>query len=220
MCGRYALVGEPDQIQKRFGVKKTPIDFKPETNVTPGSMMPVILSENPDAAVLAKWGLIPFWASDPKIGYKMINARAETIAEKPAFRKSFLTQRCLIPATGFYEWLKTDTDRIPYFFHIKDQDIFAFAGLYDRWKDVEGRELLTFTIITTSPNSLVEKIHNRMPAILAENSEKFWLDKNLSERSKLEQLLTPYASDKMVINQVPKIVNYSSYDNKEQLKIM
>lgn len=203
MCGRYALNAEPDVLQKRFGLKKIPVDYT-KVNVTPGSMMPVILSENPTCAVLAKWGYVPYWAKDPKIGYKMINARSETLLEKPAFKKSFLSQRCIIPATGFYEWFRTETEKVPYYFYLSRMNVFAFAGLYDRWRDVENRELLTFTIITTQPNSIVSRIHNRMPVILGENTESSWLDNKLTDFSVLQSFLGSYSAQNMELKPVLK----------------
>lgn len=153
-------------------------------------------------AVLMRWGLIPSWAKDPKIGYKMINARSESILEKPSFKKPFLSQRCLIPASGFYEWQHLDNKKIPYYFKLKDQDLFAFAGLYDEWKDPEGYPLKTFTIITTEPNEVVAPIHNRMPVILPEKSEDIWLDHTISDPQKLLSLLTPYKNSEMILEKL------------------
>src|SRR5205814_3605401 len=133
----------------------------------PSQDMPVVLAKEPEKPKIEimKWGLVPFWSKEPKPSYSTINARAEGIADKPAYRKPIRSQRCIIPADGFYEWQKTGDGKLPYFIHLKDGDLFGFAGLYDIYKDKEGNELKTFTIITTDANELMAPIHNRMPVI-------------------------------------------------------
>lgn len=168
--------------------------------------------KNPEnEAILMRWGLIPSWANPPaggpKISYKMINARADTLMQKPSFKKPFLTQRCLIPATGFYEWQHIEEKKIPYYFKLKSGDLFAFAGLYDEWKNLEGYPLKTFTIITTEPNEIVAPVHNRMPVILPEKSEDIWLDNTISDPQKLLSLLTPYKSFNMEVEKIEKLTS-------------
>jgi putative SOS response-associated peptidase YedK len=214
MCGRYALDGNPVAIGKRFGLQVSLRQITPHFNVAPGMMMPIIKLEKEPVAVLAKWGLIPFWATDPRIGYRMINARAETLAEKPAFRKPFISRRCLVPASGFYEWRVFDKEKVPYFIRLKDAELFTFAGLYDIWKDVEGKQLLTFTIITTAPNKLMEPIHNRMPAILTPQSEKDWLNPD-SAPGKLGEMLKPYPEKDMTAHPISTHVNNPDNDTRE-----
>lgn len=214
MCGRYALDGNPETIGKRFGLQVTVRQITPHFNVAPGMMMPVIKLEKEPVAVLAKWGLIPFWATDPKIGYKMINARAESLIEKPSFKNPFISQRCLVPASGFYEWRLIDKEKVPYFIRLKKSGLFAFAGLYDIWKDVEGKQLLTFTIITTTPNKLLEPIHNRMPAIIPAESEKDWLNPD-NTVDELNRILKPYLEEDLTVYPVSPLVNNPDNDTRE-----
>lgn len=214
MCGRYALLSDPEEIRQRFGLKEIP-GVSPRFNVCPGQMMPVILSENPATAVLAKWGLIPSWAKDPNIGYRMINARAESISDKPAFRQSLKFRRCLIPATGFYEWMHVDREKIPYYFSLADSKIFAFAGLYDRWSDAEGKQLLTFTIITTEPSSVVRQVHDRMPVILPPETESDWLDISITDRTVPDKMLFSRMKPDLHFYQVSKDVNNPENDSSD-----
>jgi putative SOS response-associated peptidase YedK len=225
MCGRYALVTDSEKIKQRFGLTHSPA-FSARYNVAPGSSMPVVLSENPKTAVLARWGLVPFWAKDPKIGYRMINARAETVTEKPAFRRPFMTKRCLVPASGFYEWKplrqaqgesihgnKGKPEKVPFHIKLKDDTVFSFAGLYDTWKDAEGMEITTFTIITTTPNETVMNIHDRMPVILEERSESVWLDTKGQDRAALHRLLKPFPAARVDAYPVSTAVNDPSNDD-------
>ncbi|OGG08923.1 hypothetical protein A2154_02985 [Candidatus Gottesmanbacteria bacterium RBG_16_43_7] len=232
MCGRYALAGSPDKIEKRFGVREASFKFSSKYNVTPGAMMPIVKHDVDDTvAVLAKWGLVPFWAKDPAIGYKMINARAETVIEKPAFRKAFTQGRCLVPTSGFYEWTplrpsissglrgagSLKREKIPYFIHLKSADIFSFAGLFDIWHDAEGRDLLTFTILTTEPNSVIADIHSRMPVILSKAQENVWISPS-SKTDTLTAFLTPLPSTDIEAYKVSTAVNNPENDSPELLK--
>ncbi len=192
MCGRYTLITNTN-FYKRFSilVEDSSIDITSNYNVSPGRIMPVIISNSPNRVVMMKWGLIPYWAKDPKVGYKMINARADSVSSKPSFKTSFKSRRCLVPASGFYEWQKNGNKKTPYYFKAKDEELIAFAGLYDIWKDAQGKEILTYTIITTNANEYVKNIHDRMPVILSRNEEKTWLDTNINENILLK-LLDPY----------------------------
>ena len=147
MCGRYTLI-ETDGLNTCFDADNDLKDLCPNYNVAPGQIMPVVNHNSPNKLELMKWGLVPFWAKDSQIGYKMINARAEGIQDKPSFRSALKTKRCLVPTTGFYEWKKENDIKQPYFIHLKNQEMFSFAGLYETWKDAEGNELKTYTIIT------------------------------------------------------------------------
>jgi len=206
MCGRFLLDTTPDAIQKRFRTEPPIPMFRPLTQVLPGMMLPVIIAkESKRQGMLMRWGFIPSWAKDPKIGYKMINARAETIQEKPTFRSSFLTKRCLIPTTGFYEWKHEEVNRkTPYIFRLPHTPLFAFAGLYDEWKDAEGVPLSTFTIITTTPNAVVAPVHDRMPVILPSKHEEIWLHTDASKASILLPLLKSYPDDDMEASEAKK----------------
>ena len=181
-------------------------NLEPNYNVSPSFVMPVITKNSPKKIQFMKWGLIPSWAKDPSIGNKLINARAESILEKPSFKNSFKNKRCLVPATGFYEWKKDENTKIPYYFKPKDDSIFSFAGLYDVWVDAEGKEILSYTIITTEPNELMRPIHNRMPVILRIEDEDKWLYLN-SKYSELIDLLKPSESETLEKYQVSSEVN-------------
>jgi len=190
-------------------------NLEPNYNVSPSFVMPVITKKSPKKIQFMKWGLIPSWAKDPSIGNKMINARAESILEKPSFRNSFKNKRCLVPATGFYEWKKDENIKIPYYFKPKDDSIFSFAGLYDLWVDAEGKEILSYTIITTEANEIMKPIHNRMPIILQKMDEDKWLDLS-SKDLELIDLLKPSESETLEKYQVSSEVN-NPRNNSENL---
>jgi putative SOS response-associated peptidase YedK len=160
-----------------------------------------------------RWGLIPFWSKDAKTGYKMINARAEQIAERPAFREPFESRRCLIPADGFYEWAKKGKAKSPYCFALVDDSIFAFAGIWDRWRNPEKELIKTFSIITTSANALVSEIHDRMPVILEYENYDVWLDPGFRRVEPLLDLLMPYRADSMRRYRVSARVNSAQNDD-------
>ena len=159
-----------------------------------------------------RWGLIPFWAKDPAIGNRLINARAETVAEKPSFRSAFAKRRCLVVADGFYEWRPEGKRKVPVYIFLKSKKPFGFAGLYENWKDPGGREIRTCTIITTEANDLVRPIHDRMPVILPEGVEDRWLDPSEGSRERLQAILTPYPAGEMAAFEVTSIVNSAAHD--------
>jgi putative SOS response-associated peptidase YedK len=162
-----------------------------------------------------QWGLIPSWAKDPKIGNKLINARAETLAEKPSFRNAFKRRRCLIIADGFYEWQKLEKRKQPYYIKMQDGKPFAFAGLWENWKSPEGEEVISCTIVTTAANSLMEPIHDRMPVILSLDECDRWLDSSVSDPQVLQSLLKPYKSDEMQAISVSATVNNPANETAE-----
>jgi putative SOS response-associated peptidase YedK len=212
MCGRYTFV-ETKHLKKRFKLQNDLEDLTPRYNVAPGSLMPVITHKKENIAEVMRWGLVPHWAKDPKIGYRMINARAETLMEKPTWRKPFLSTRCLIPASGFFEW-QHQNGKQPYFIHLDHEPLFAFAGLYDQWLDAENRPLNTFTIITTRANEVVGKLHDRMPVILDQKDEANWLDPDNREPDSLQKLLVPYPAAKMVT--YPVSININNPKNEDE----
>lgn len=217
MCGRFVFTpGLSGNFRKRFSVENQ-LSLEDRYNIAPGQLVPVVTRKSPNRAENMKWGLIPFWAKDPRIGYRLINARSETVAAKPSFRKAFRIQRCLVPANGFYEWKQTD-GKTPYYIHLKDNGLFAFAGIFDVWKDAEGYEVKTFTILTTSPNSLVASIHSRMPAMLKEPDEEVWLDPSVQEPNRLLVLLSPYDPSDLDAYPVSKAVNSARIDNETLIK--
>jgi len=214
MCGRFAIAHIPGMFA-RFGVRGTTTDFVPRYNIAPSQEVPIIVRESPNKAVMMRWGFVPFWAKDPKIGNRMINARAETITKSPAFRVSIKSKRCLVPSTGFYEWKKTGGRKAPYYCHLKDDSFFAFAGIYDRWKGAEGLELVTFTILTTVPNQLIGTVHDRMPVILNREDEDLWLREEPLEEPELKRLFKPYPSRPLEIYEVSTDVNSPTNDYRE-----
>ena len=217
MCGRITLTTDQDDLQSRFGyVGPSGALFPPRYNIAPTQTHPIVrVNEDRRVLVIMRWGLVPFWAKDVKSGYKMINAKSETLTEKASFRTPFKKKRCLVIADGFYEWSKTAKKgtKIPYRFVLKSSEPFAFAGLWDEWQSPEGEKLFTFTIITTNANELMNSIHDRMPVILNEKDEGMWLDPRLSDTDKLSTLLKPYPSDEMEAYKVSTIVNSPKNDS-------
>ncbi|GIQ69206.1 putative SOS response-associated peptidase YoqW [Xylanibacillus composti] len=187
----------------------------PRYNVAPGQLIPAIVHDGTKNRLgELKWGLVPNWAQDAKGGFKMINARAETVREKPAFRASFQRKRCIIPADGFYEWKETkDRRKQPMRIVLRDRSLFAMAGLYDTWMAPDGSKLSTCTIITTAPNALMRDIHDRMPVILRREDEALWLDRRESNEDRLLALLQPYPADEMEAYPVsPKVGSVKNDD--------
>jgi putative SOS response-associated peptidase YedK len=223
MCGAYGFsVKDAKEVYNRFDIENTLDDFKPRFNVRPGQMNPVVTSHSPNKISRMFWGLLPYFAKDEHYKYKTINAKAETVAELPTFRKPLRERRCLVPATGFYEPDKIHYDKPPFpwhYFHLKDQPLFAFAGLYDIWKDKEtGKEIYSYTIITTVPNEIVGKVHNRMPVILKKEDEETWLNPDIVEPEQLLPLLKPYPADKMEEWRVGDAARNPRNDNSELIK--
>lgn len=204
MCGRYTSDGtNVPTLAERFDAQQTLEDYAPNHNIKPTQDAPTVVErEGRRELSLMQWGLIPFWAKDLKIGYKMFNARAETVAEKPAFKSSFRRKRCLVPATGFYEWKQEGSGKVPYLFTVGDHELFGFAGLYDAWRTPNGDLLYTYTIITTAANELVASVHDRMPVILPRDQEQQWIDPTLEDPFFLQSLLEPYPADLMEMTRV------------------
>ena len=217
MCGRFTMTSPWEMLRERFGVDIPEMQYHFRYNAAPGQDQWVIPEETPNKAQLFHWGLVPFWAKDPKIGNRLINARAETVAEKPAFRTPFRKHRCLVLADGFYEWDKKGAKRVPYRVVLKDERPFAFAGICDYWKDEKGKELKSFSIITTDANDLISRIHDRMPVILSPKDEKEWLDPEL-EITKAVEMLHPYPAEEMKMYPVSTLVNSPKNDLPEVIK--
>jgi putative SOS response-associated peptidase YedK len=214
MCGRFTLTADPEAIQQTFNLNTVPTGLVPRYNIAPSQPIGVITNENPQELELYRWGLIPSWAKDPSIGYKMINARSETAAEKPAFRSALRRRRCLIPATGFYEW--PEKGQPPVYVHLKDHELFAFAGLWEVWHSPEGEEVRTCTIMTAEPNDLVSGYHNRMAVIMPRENYADWLAPGEADAQDLMPLLlTPYESARMNVYEVDKIVNSPANDSPD-----
>lgn len=197
MCGRYNLITDGQALMDAFDLINL-ILWEPHYNIAPAQNIPAVRQvEEGREGVLLRWGLIPRWAKGEKFGYRTINARAETVAEKPAFRDAFRKRRCLIPATGFYEWQKLNNHKQPYNIRIKDREVFAFGGLWDQWRSPEGKEIRSCTIIVTDANELLRPIHDRIPVILDPLDYDLWLDKALRDAETLKPLLRPYSAEKM-----------------------
>ncbi len=185
MCGRYTITKTPQQLAERFRLELLEAVYTPRYNAAPTQLLPVIVQgeDGKRRLVLMRWGLIPSWATDPAIGNRMINARAETLSTKPSFKEALQRRRCLIPADGFYEWRREGKNKMPMRMVTKAVDVFAFAGLWDRWKAPDGEEILSFTIITTEANAHVKHVHDRMPLVLAPEQEEVWLDARTSSHA-------------------------------------
>jgi putative SOS response-associated peptidase YedK len=217
MCGRFVIL-DPEKIMRKYNLEKKPaFTFTARYNIAPSQDVPIVLRDTATRLELMKWGLIPFWAKDPEIGIRLINARAETLAEKPSFRTSLKSKRCLIPSSGFYEWKEVSGRKMPYLIKVKDTPLFSFAGLYDIWLDEQKQEVKTFTIITTAANTFLNSIHNRMPVILNEQNENIWLDKS-ADMTRLTAMLTPYPAELMEAYSVSPAVNNIKNDSAELIK--
>ncbi|MGA2935234.1 MAG: SOS response-associated peptidase [Methanomicrobiales archaeon] len=195
MCGRFTIVPTID-FHERFGLPAGAV-MSPRYNVAPGQEVPVIVRGDRNHAVPMIWGLVPPFAKDPVGGRPMINARAETLLERPAFREAVQKNRCLVPASGFYEWKKEGKRKVPFYIRLKTTPIFAFAGLYEIRRDPARGELATFTIITTKPNELVAGLHDRMPAILPRGKEEDWIRAGVVGPAELSGILAPYLPGEM-----------------------
>lgn len=207
MCGRFACNASPEAILKTFQISVAKIDPEISYNIAPTQTVLAVVqnSRGTRGLVPLKWGLIPGWASDPRIASKMINARSESAYEKPAFKDALSKRRCLIVNTGFYEWKKGS--REPYFIHCKDQALFAFAGLYEFWKSPEGQRIDTCTILTTDANPTIAEIHQRMPVILKPQDHALWLDKSVQDPQLLQAILQAYPAAETNYYPVSQIVN-------------
>jgi putative SOS response-associated peptidase YedK len=212
MCGRFALYSSFAAIKEYADLLNEIEELMPNYNITPGSIIPIIKKSKQGKILdFAKWGLVPFWAKDPKIGNRMINSKAETIIEKPSFKSAFRYRRCLIPANGFFEWSKQEKQ--PFYISVDQRPIFSFAGIYEIWHADDGSTLESCSIITTSPNQMIENLHARMPAILTQKEEEIWLSEN--DPQLLMSLLHPYR-ELLRLYPVSRKVN-SPQNNDEQL---
>ncbi len=228
MCGRYTLLARPDRVEERFDARFD-FEFAPRYNAAPGQSLPVIAAESPDTIGRMEWGLIPAWADD-RTDFEFINARAETVAEKASFRSAYESRRCLVPADGFYEWVDEDGGRRPYRVSRPDDDLFAMAGLYERWEP-PGRQaglgefasggaddgvepVETFTVVTTEPNDVVAELHHRMAVMLDPEEEATWLHGDPDEAG---DLLDPYGGP-LTVDRVSTAVNDPGNDSPAVLE--
>lgn len=218
MCGRFVRKSTLTEITDEFDIYEIEWAWEPSYNIAPGEQLAGVINKGKNILVSFRWGLVPWWAKDPQIGYKMINARAETLTEKRTFSRSFQKHRCLIVADGFYEWRKIDKRKYPVYIHLRSGRPFGLAGLYDRWKSPDGKLIASCTIITTKPNTLIEPIHNRMPVIIRPRDREVWLDKNIQDPQELMPLLQSYKADEMVAYNVSPKVNSPKFNEPNCIK--
>ena len=215
MCGRYSLIADIGDLAQRFEFDGADFSYDPGYNIAPTESVLTVRNVEGREAAFMRWGLIPFWAKDPKIGARMINARAETVAEKSAFRNGLKKRRCLVLADGYYEWQKTPAGKRPFRIIMKSGEPFAMAGLWETWIDPQGNVVRSCTIITTTANNFITPIHNRMPVILPRENEGIWLDPDLEQPSALTDILSPTSNDTLDAYEVSTMVNNARNDAPE-----
>jgi len=212
MCGRFTF--QPTEaVYARFGISNRLDSLTARYNIAPGQMVPVIIAQSPRQIVLMRWGLIPHWAKDEKTTYKMINARVETLTQRPAFRGLLSHNRALVPTCGYYEWQGEGRDKTPYYIHPQDDQYMAFAGLYDVWQRPDGEDLSTFTILTTEADPFMARLHNRMPVILARELEVVWLDTEITKVPDVLDILSRSTGLEVDAYPVSRMVNKPSNDS-------
>jgi putative SOS response-associated peptidase YedK len=214
MCGRFTLAIEPEELQAEFQIPDLPAEWRQRYNIAPTQPVAVILDPVKRNIEFLHWGLVPGWAKDVSIGTRLINARAESLTEKPSFRTAFAKRRCLILTDGYFEWKKNPKGpSTPYWFTLKSEKPFAFAGLWETWRNPEGSELKSCTIITCAPNEIAIPVHDRMPVMLPR--EKYWLWLNETNPEVLKSFLVPFPSELMKATQVGRVVNSAQMDSPE-----
>ena len=216
MCGRFVLHHEIEPLFEALSIEQTRIEIGPRYNIAPTQLVAVVLDgkqEKGRTLDALKWGLVPFWAKDQKMGSRMINARAETVADKPAFRAALRYRRCLIATSGYYEWQKTDDGKVPHYLHRTDNRPFAMAGLWEEWTSPEEEIVRSCTIITTEANAFAKQIHHRMPVILDEVGQSAWLDDSLESPAEITSTLVPYPHDTLSAHPVSTRVNTATFED-------
>lgn len=218
MCGRFTLRAPAVRVKSEFGLEEVP-SLEARYNIAPTqSVLAVRQIADEREAVMLKWGLIPSWAKDSSIGAKLINARSETVGEKPSFREAFKRRRCIIPADGFYEWQRTGGRKQPYYFSLKDGHMFGFAGLWEKWRTPDGESLETCSILTTEANEVLSTVHDRMPVILHTESYELWLDDDARKQDLRRELLRPYPASGMTVYPVSTSINSPQHQGAELVK--
>ena len=215
MCGRYSLIADLGELARRFEFDGDWLAFESAYNIAPTQDVLTVVGGETRRGGFMRWGLVPWWAKDLSISSRMINARAETVAERPAFRDALRRRRCLVLADGFYEWQRTGASKRPMRVVMRTGEPFAFAGLWSTWKGPDGNRIASCAIITTTTNDLLRPIHDRMPVILPKHMEEFWLDPAVDDPDMLASALTPYPDDAMEAYEVSDIVNSSANDGPE-----
>ena len=218
MCGRFVRITPVSVLAMKFKAEYVVSDLAPSYNIDPNQEIAIINEEEVRQLIQCKWGFIPSWAKDPTIGYTMINARAETVARKPAFRSAFKKKRCMVIADGFYEWRAEGKKKFPMYIRLKSGECFGFAGLYTEWKSPGGNQICTCTIITTEANEIVKPIHDRMPVILPRDKEDMWLDPANEDKEQLLSVLKPYPAEKMLVYEVSTDVNSPRFNSPSNIQ--
>ena len=215
MCGRYSLIADLGELARRFEFDGDQLKFESAYNVAPTQEVLTVVGGATRRGGFMRWGLIPHWAKNASIGSRMINARGETVAEKPAFRDALRRRRCLVLADGFYEWQRTGGAKRPMRIVMRSGEPFAFAGLWSVWRDPEGKAVPSCAIITTAANDLLRPIHDRMPVVLPKDLEELWLDLSVEDASTLTSIMAPYSADALEAYEVSSLVNSFANDGTE-----
>ena len=214
MCGRFTVTADAEELEERFGARVDKNQYNKRYNAAPSQQLPVITNSDQENVQFLKWGLIPFWAKEEKIGYRLINARAETITEKPSFKYAVQERRCLVLADGYYEWMKTAEGKVPYRITLNDASLFAFAGIWEEWEAEDGRDVKSFSIITVPASDAIRDIHDRMPAILTPEEENNWIRE--MPTTETEKMLKSYNGELTSIR-VSNLVNSPKNDSEKVL---
>jgi putative SOS response-associated peptidase YedK len=218
MCGRFEIHSAIELIAKIFGIHEWDIEYSPSYNIAPSQDILLAVNDGKRRLVKSRWGFVPSWSKELSAGYKMINARAESVADKPSFRQAFQNQRCLVVADGFYEWKKEGPTKRPFYIRLKSGEPIGFAGLYNVWKSPEGEQICTSTIITTDANEIIQPLHDRMPAIASPGAYDLWLDPTIHDKALLQNILKPYASEAIDIYEVTPKVNSPKNNSPENIQ--
>ena len=218
MCGRYSLIADLGELARRFEFDGDWLTFESAYNIAPTQDVLTVVGGETRRGGFMRWGLVPWWAKNASIGNRMINARAETVAERPAFRDALRRRRCLVLADGFYEWQRAGNARRPMRVVMRTGEPFAFAGLWSVWKDPDGNRIPSCAIITTAANDLLRPVHDRMPVVLPKEMEEFWLDPTVDDPNMLASVLAPYSDDAMDVYEVSALVNSAANDGPEVIE--
>ncbi|MCW8815032.1 MAG: SOS response-associated peptidase [Chlorobium sp.] len=218
MCGRFVLFIPLQDVAKEFQVSQLSFGFEPDYNIAPSRNVPLVIRKTDNRLILSRWGFVPVWADDPAIGNRMINARAETVTAKPAFKKAITSQRCIVPANGFYEWRKTGGKKQPVYIRLKSERLMAMAGIYNTWVSPSGETVNTFAIITTQPNELIKEIHNRMPVLLRPDQYEEWLQTEKLSPEALDAIFKPFPPEALEGHDVSPMMNAPANNSPENLE--
>ncbi len=218
MCGRFEIHSTLEIIAQIFGIDDIIFDYQPSYNIAPSQDILLVVKNGKRRLLKSRWGFVPSWSKDLSTGYKMINARAESIAEKETFKTAFEKQRCLVVADGFFEWKKEGATKKPFYIRLKSRQPFGFAGLYNDWTSPEGEEIITSTIITTDSNELVQPLHDRMPVITPSDKYDLWLDTSIHDKDRLTPILKAFPSEKMELYPVTQKMNSFKHNDPENIK--